>query len=107
MHSIYEYSSIHKILNLRILILINNTSTLDIPYFTRNELEDATNSRKYLDSLLWAVSTMTGCTFGDVTARTFLEMLVTLFVFLIGASILAKTFGDFASLNHLLSVEST
>lgn len=70
-------------------------------------MENAANNRKYIDSLLWAVGTMTGCTFGDVVAKTFYEILITLVFFLIGASILAKTFGDFASLNFLLSIEST
>ena len=80
---------------------------LDVPYFARNGLEDASNLRKYVDSLLWAVTTMSGCTFGDVTPRTTNEVLVCLIIFVVGASVLAKVFGDFASLNYLLSIEST
>ena len=50
---------------------------------------------------------MTGCSFGDVSPRTFYEMLITLFIHLVGAAFLAKIFADFASLMYLLGIEKT
>lgn len=68
---------------------------------------DADFGTKYIDSLLWAVTTMTGCSFGDVTPKTVFEVLVSILFFLVGASALAKVFADFASLMYLLSIEKT
>jgi Ion channel. len=68
---------------------------------------NAPNLEKYADSLIWAVSTMTGCSFGDVTPRTLNEIILSLLTFLIGMIVLAKTFSDFASLKFLLDEEKT
>lgn len=48
---------------------------------------------------------MTGCSYGDVTPRSFNEVIVSLVIYVVGACILAKVFGDFASLMYLLSIE--
>ena len=68
-------------------------------------LENAPLLQKYIDSSVWAVSTLTGCSFGDVTPRTVNEIFVSLIVFLIGMILLAKVFTDFASLMYLLDIE--
>jgi hypothetical protein len=70
-------------------------------------LTDASHLEKYADSMVWAVSTLTGCSFGDVTPRTLNEILVSLVTFLLGMILLAKTFSDFASLKQLLDEERT
>ena len=84
-----------------------NTLTLDGTYFERAGKEDADFGNKYVDSLLWAVTTMAGCSFGDVTSITYFEMIMSILFFLVGASALAKVFADFASLMYLLSIEKT
>jgi len=68
-------------------------------------LTQAPVSIKYIDSSVWAVSTLTGCSFGDVTPRTVNEILVSLAVFLTGTILLAIVFSDFASLMYLLDIE--
>ena len=68
-------------------------------------LTNAPNVQKYIDSSVWAVSTLTGCSFGDVTPRTVNEIIVSLLVFLTGMILLAIIFSDFASLMYLLDIE--
>jgi hypothetical protein len=50
---------------------------------------------------------MVGSSFGDITPRTFDEIVVSIVIFLVGASALAKVFADFADLIYLLSIEKT
>jgi hypothetical protein len=68
---------------------------------------EASNYVKYTEALSWAVSTMTGSSYGDVTPRSFPEVCLSLVIYIVGACILAKVFGDFASLMYLLSIEKT
>lgn len=58
-----------------------------------------------MDSCLWAVSTLTACSFGDVTPRTLEEVIYSLITLLSGVLMIAMIFSDFASLMHLLDVE--
>ena len=60
---------------------------------------------KYVDAAVWAVTTLTGCSFGDVTPRTLQEVILSDFVFVIGILLLAKIFSDFASVLHLFNLE--
>lgn len=47
---------------------------------------------------------MGGCSFGDVSPVSFPEIIISLIIFIVGASVLAKVFSDFASLMHLLTI---
>jgi len=62
--------------------------------------------RKYVDSAMWAVTALTGCSFGDVTPRTLQEVIISNVVFVIGILLLAKIFSDFASMLHLFDIEN-
>ena len=68
-------------------------------------MEDENLFVKYVDAAMWAVTTLTGCSFGDVTPRTLQEVIISNFVFVIGILLLAKIFSDFASVLHLLNLE--
>lgn len=82
-------------------------STIEISYYERSGLLDASTYVKYTEALSWAVSTMTGSSYGDVTPRSFSEVCLSLVIYVVGACVLAKVFGDFASLMYLLSIEKT
>lgn len=69
-------------------------------------MEEASLYEKYADSSVWAVSTLTGCSFGDVTPSTLEEVITSILIFLIGIILLAKIFTDFASIMHLLDAEN-
>lgn len=69
-------------------------------------MKNADNVVRYIDSMSWAVSTLTGCSFGDVSPLTLNEILLSLATFLIGTILLAKIFSDFASLKNLLEAEN-
>lgn len=60
-----------------------------------------------MDACLWAVGTLTACSFADVTPRTFEEILLSVITLLAGVMLLAMIFSDFASLMYLLDVEKT
>jgi len=84
----------------------SNLLNQDQPYFTRNNMEDANLFVKYVDSAVWAVTTLTGCSFGDVTPRTLQEVIISDFVFITGILLLAKIFSDFASVLYLFNLEN-
>lgn len=69
-------------------------------------MTDSSLFEKYADASVWAVSTLTGCSFQDVTPRTLEEVITSILIFLIGIMSLAKIFTDFASIMHLLDVEN-
>jgi len=76
----------------------------DSSYFARNrEVKDVVD--KYIDSCLWAVSTLTACSFGDVTPRTLEEVLLSLVTLLAGVLMIAMIFSDFANLMYLLDAD--
>jgi len=78
---------------------------IDLNYFERNNEQNSPLIEKYVDSCLWAVSTLTACSFGDVTPRTLEEVVYSLITLLAGVLMIAMIFSDFASLMHLLDVE--
>jgi len=97
-------------------IIVNNDKTIegssasnflnqDKPYFTRNNMQDENLFVKYVDAAMWAVTTLTGCSFGDVTPRTLQEVIISNFVFVTGILLLAKIFSDFASVLYLFNLE--
>ena len=85
-------------------VLIN---LIEISYFQRNNLTEAPNDVKYVDAIVISTTTLAGCSYGDVSPRSFNEIIWSLIIFLVGALILAKVFGDFAALMHLLAIENT
>lgn len=58
-----------------------------------------------MDACLWAVGTLAACSFGDVTPRTFEEVLLSLITLLTGVVLLAMIFSDFAKLMYLVDIE--
>ena len=54
---------------------------------------------------MYAVSALSGCGFGDVDPATYYEILLTIFIMIIGATAYAKVFSDFDSLMYLFSAE--
>ena len=80
---------------------------LDLSYNERSGILNGTSLERYVDSMSWAVGSMTGSSFSDVTPLTLNEILMSLVAFLTGTILLAKIFSDFASLKHLLRIEET
>ena len=67
-------------------------------FFSRSHQVNGSLFRKYIESLMWAVSTMTGSSFGDVTPFTNFEILISTIMMVLGASFYAKIFADFVSM---------
>ena len=85
--------------NCHLLIFVGHS------YFVRTDSTEASLIQRYVDSLLWGVSAMAGCSFGDVTPRTFYEIIASLVVMVLGTSVLAVIFGDFTAIMKLLETE--
>jgi hypothetical protein len=86
-------------------VIDKNFLNLDIPYFKRQNLEHAGNLEKYAHSVSWAIGNLLGCSFKEVTPRTFGEVILSIIMFIFGTIIVAKIFSDFANLKHLMDFE--
>jgi hypothetical protein len=78
---------------------------LDTGYFERAEVHHGDYLQMYADSLSWAASTISGCSFFDVTPKNFNEVVLALFSLLIGTISLAKIFADLEQLRELSEIE--
>ena len=64
-------------------------------FFKRKKRENLPLIDTYLDSSVWAVSAMTGASYGDVTPNTIIEIILAVFMMILGASFYGKVFADF------------
>jgi hypothetical protein len=70
-------------------------------FFVRSNLTDAPLDVQYVKSLSWAVDTMTGSSFGDVTPQQLPEKYAGCIFMVLGATLYSKLFADFESLMML------
>ena len=70
-------------------------------YFLRTKRDKLAIIDKYLDSFVWAVSAMTGASFGDVTPNTEFEIVLSIIMMILGASFYGKVFADFEKIIHI------
>ena len=59
----------------------------------------------YLDSLSWAVATMTGTSYGDVSPTTNYEIFISIIMMILGASFYGKVFADFEKIMQVMRKE--
>lgn len=59
-------------------------------------LGDAPLYQQYVDSTFFVVATMTGLGYGNIVPRTIVEYLTVLVIMIVGASIYANFFANFA-----------
>lgn len=74
-------------------------------YFHRAHISDSHYLEMYADSLSWAASTISGCSFFDVSPKNVNEVILALFSLLIGTISLAKIFADLEQLRELSEIE--
>ena len=74
-------------------------------YFLRKNREKLPLIDTYLDSLVWAVSAMTGASYGDVTPNTSQEIVISVMMLVIGASFYGKVFADFEKIIQINKLE--
>lgn len=68
-------------------------------------MKNETIVTKYIFSASWAVSTMTGNSYGDVTPQTMPEMILSLVMMVLGASFYGKLFADFATIMEIVRAD--
>jgi len=61
-----------------------------------NNVREVSEFEKYVDSVFYAVATMTGLGYGNIVPSTNLEYFVDIFIMITGSSIYAGFFADFA-----------
>ena len=64
--------------------------------FTEYSVEEVGILQKYIESVFFVVATMTGLGYGNIVPSTNLEEFVDCFIMIIGASIYANFFANFA-----------
>ena len=62
----------------------------------KDNVRPVTDFEKYIDSVFYTVATMTGLGYGNIVPSTDYEYFVDTFIMIIGSSIYASFFADFA-----------
>ena len=65
-----------------------------------NNVREVSSFEKYIDSVFYTVATMTGLGYGNIVPSTNLEYFVDIFIMIMGSSIYAGFFADFALTIH-------
>ena len=73
--------------------------------FTKFDLYTASEFTQYVESMMFVISALSGCCFGDVNPMTYTETLLTITFLITGVTAYAKVFSDFNSLMRLFSEE--
>lgn len=58
---------------------------------------------QYVEALMYSVSALTGCAVGIIYPSTYMEVILTIIIMVIGATMFAKVFADFGALMYLFS----
>ena len=66
-------------------------------WVTRFDIQDSSNSRQYLASLYWAISTVLTVGYGDIYAKTSIERLISVLWMIIGVGFYSFTIGTLTS----------
>ena len=75
-------------------------------WYSSTNMEDASNTERYVDAVFYVVATMTGLGYGDVIPLTYWEILVCLYIMATGATIFADFFGRFAAMIYFANANS-
>jgi len=84
---------------------MSNKCIAEENFWKRANVEEAGVFEKYSFALNWAVASLTGNSFGDVTPKTYYENCLATVILVVGASVFSKNFADFNSLIQLLNQE--
>ena len=79
-----------------------NKKTTD-SFFERENFSSAGLVEHYIYSVSWAICTMTGNSFGDVSPKTDWEMVVSLVIMVLGVTFYAKTISDLQGLLYFIN----